>query len=758
MFDALRTGRMMLKRRSEKVTYSNVRHVVENMTKREFRVEHLAQIKYLRPQAFDWQYIRTPSASNPLQMEIQLLLTFDRPTSSGAEGLGGGSVGRYSGAAELSEFRAQLEEHAKANPVDPETGKLREPVPQAPLPPRPTASGPALSRAGSLPLCGLSSPGASAGGSAAGCNAGLLQTASCSFGMFTDNAQVAGLAAGLGSPGSSMSSGMSAASPSMTRSRSRLGLLGGSMPVASLTPILEGNTPAVQQRAVTPQQQRPHPRASGSPKQMEAEVALEEAAEGPALELTQHQGSMTAMQPTAFGVAATVVRTPQSKGPRPAGLPTTPTSQQQPQSAGLARLHSLLSPAAMQKILEAEAAQVAQTPEAKRRAEMRRAVQLLPHGHELVRIIFGLQGPTVKPLTQVAQLMCERSTQRQGLAARDASNTLVAMARAVPEFLRIEDPRVLADGSARPRSVVISRAANINAVAAKLKALAADPDAAVQSIFERGGCGAADAGTRAASLGRAATGPIPESLAAGLKPRSLAQALEEDGAATVSGVGGPAATSNSGRAGGATACGLEMPPPTPSSRRRPPGLPLAPPSPMPQRCAQTPTRSGMVRGDRPSGPIGSILAAHGQAATAALAAPAPIGGGCSGSAASASDDGFLQKLCRTGAAVGTAKPAVAIKDCSNSVGGASPCESRGAGGDLGESEGQDGSGRTPSRVTGGARTPGRTAVQEEMLNSIRRSSAKRSCCKLLEDELGVGPGYVEDGEPVPRRLEESLLD
>ncbi len=36
--DALHTGRMMLKRRSEKVTYTSVRHVVENMTKREFRV------------------------------------------------------------------------------------------------------------------------------------------------------------------------------------------------------------------------------------------------------------------------------------------------------------------------------------------------------------------------------------------------------------------------------------------------------------------------------------------------------------------------------------------------------------------------------------------------------------------------------------------------------------------------------------------------------------------------------------------------
>ncbi|GLI68800.1 hypothetical protein VaNZ11_013299, partial [Volvox africanus] len=528
MFDALRTGRMMLKRRSEKVTYSSVRHIVENMTKREFRVEHLAQIKYLRPEAFDWQYIRTPSAANPLQMEVQLLLTFDRPAPSDAEG-GGGSVGRYSGILELSDFRAQLEEYAKANPVDPGTGKLQQPIPQASLPPRPAAPGVTPSRSRSLPLGGLPSPCIGA----VGCAAGLLQA----------EAQVAGSPAAIRN---GTSSGIVGASPTaMPRTLFRAGMPSGAVPQSSLGPAHEGGSPAARRGSVTRMQQRV-PVAGGQSDEhdVEGEVLLEDddegaAGDGTGLKSTKHEGTLASRQETPFGGCTAVATTPQSKGPRPINLQTTPTSHQQ--SAGLARLHSLLSPAAMQKILQAEEAQAAQTPEAKRRAEMRRAVQLLPHAHELVRIIFGLQGPTVKPLMQVAQAMCERSTQRQGFTPREASNTLVALARAVPEFLRIEDPRMMADGSARPRSVVISRTGNMNAVAAKLKQLASDPDAAVSAIFERGSGAVLDVGSRGDSPGCGVTGIPPSSPLPGLRPRALAQSLVNeagDVAATALGCGG----------------------------------------------------------------------------------------------------------------------------------------------------------------------------------------------------------------------------
>ncbi len=57
----------------------------------------------------------------------------------------------------------------------------------------------------------------------------------------------------------------------------------------------------------------------------------------------------------------------------------------------------------LQKIQESEAAAAAQTPEVKRHAELRRAVLQLPHAFDLVRSIFGVQGPIVKPFAEVGR-------------------------------------------------------------------------------------------------------------------------------------------------------------------------------------------------------------------------------------------------------------------------------------------------------------------------------------------------------------------
>ncbi|GIL43388.1 hypothetical protein Vafri_1162 [Volvox africanus] len=560
------------------------------------------------------------------------------------------------------------------------------------------------------------------------------------------------------------SSGIVGASPTaMPRTLFHTGMPSGAVPQSLLGPVHEGGSPAALKESVARMKQRvPVSGGQSDEHDVEDEVMLEDDDEGAdedgtALKSMKHEGVSASRQQTPFGGCTAVATTPQSKGPRPASLQTTPTSHQQ--SAGLARLHSLLSPAAMQKILQAEEAQAAQTPEAKRRAEMRRAVQLLPHAHELVRIIFGLQGPTVKPLTQVAQAMCERSTQRQGLTAREASNTLVALARAVPEFLRIEDPRIMADGSARPRSVVINRTGNINAVAAKLKQLASDPDAAISAIFERGSGAVLDVGSRGDSPGCGVTAVPPSSPLPGLRPRALAQSLENeagDVAATELGCCGVAVASYSGRSNGAAAaCGAELgvPPPTPSSRRRPPGLPLAPASPMLARGGQTPTRSSaFARTDRKLGTSGSILAAQVQVGPGPL--PAPSGAGFSRATSSASGaDDFLRKLCRAGAAAGDGNAAgpLAVKCSGHSGGEAASCGRV----ELGGKAEQESSGRP---VAAGSRTPGRTVVQEEVLNSIRRSSAKRTCRKLLDDELEVGDGSGNKAEPLRRRLEESLVD
>jgi hypothetical protein len=194
---------------------------------------------------------------------------------------------------------------------------------------------------------------------------------------------LSGLAPSASPPSSS--SGMSGASPSLTRSRSRLGLPAGPLP-PSLTPIPEGGTPA----AAPPQRQPSCGAAGEQPASSQGDVVLEEdqeeacgqveggqaAAEGPLVELTQREGSVTTTQQTGPGCAAAAASTPQSKGPRPPGLQTTPTSQQQ--SAGLARLHSLLSPAAMQVGTSSRVAENADAVGGWRRPEQRVAAVMMP--------------------------------------------------------------------------------------------------------------------------------------------------------------------------------------------------------------------------------------------------------------------------------------------------------------------------------------------------------------------------------------------
>ncbi|KAG2499180.1 hypothetical protein HYH03_002761 [Edaphochlamys debaryana] len=813
MFEALQTGRNLLKRRNERVTYNSVKHIVENMTKRELRVDHIAQMKALRPESFDWQYIRAPSASNPSQLETQLLLLFDRPGASdpsgaaGGSAAGGGSVGRYSAPSEAADFRARLAKFAAENPVDPVTGA--EPaLPSEPLPPRPPASG-TPSRCASLPGCGLS-PAASAGA-----GGGLRSAASCPPGPSFE-AQLAGALGGLAAAGSaspsatrsasggadasapgSGGSGASGTSASLTRTRSRLGLPPTAL-APSLMPIPEGGTPgpgalsAPAGAGAGAAPKTPTTSRGGAKRLLSLEgsgegsapgvvVVLDdrvqdasgvEAAGGQALELSQQgAGGSSGAGGGGGGGAAT----PKSAGVRPAPpRDTTPTSQLRPAGAGggdadprLARLHSMLSPAALQKIQQVEAAAAAQTPEAKRRAEQRKAVGLLPSAHDLVRQVFGPTGPTVKPLTQVAQLMCERCPARAGLSLRDATNALTALARAVPEFLRIEEPRVLADGSARPRSVAIVRSAAVNAVVAKLKALAADADAGAAAIFG-GGLAAAPSPTASAGAAAAAAAcalpPSPSVAAAGaglaeppgspsgrLRPRMLV--LDEEA--------GPS-TAVTGLAAAA------VPPPT-SARKRPPGLPLAPPSPMMPRGAQTPSRSVLrsAMGAGGGGLLASFTGAAGgpmgpsapppsapQGTPSRAAAPAPAPPSAEAAAAAAAEAAELrQKLCRAGTPSAGVKTAAGGEVRSRAgAGEAADGAQEGRGATLAGSAGEaPGPARTPARA---GRTPGRTAVQEAMLGSIRRSSARvssRSVAKVEHGDADMGEAE-DDKPPEPRRL------
>lgn len=391
------------------------------------------------------------------------------------------------------------------------------------------------------------------------------------------------------------------------------------------------------------------------------------------------------------------------------------------------------------------------------------------HSSHLSGIILPIHSPLPPvaphhPLPlQLAQTMCERSTQRQGLTPRDASNGLVALARAVPEFLRIEDPRVMGDGSMRPRSVAISRTASITGVAAKLKALAADPDAAVLSLFGPGAERAA-AGTPGTGIGagagvqpsptasKGAGAPVPSSPSQSLKPRALQLEGEEEGEGGQEAAQPSLPTGGVGGGGGSSAL---PPPPLSAKKLRPPGLPLPPPSPM-RSGRMTPTRSravalGLGLAAGAGGPSG-----HGGAGTAAGApgAAQPQDSAVPAAAEPADPEGaaLLQKLLHR-QATGSAQKAV--------QGGSErgKCEGVVDGGDVGVL--MSPGGKTPGKAGRDARTPGRTAVQDAMLGSMRRSSARQSSRRLREldgaEEAAVG-GNVgeEEAGPKPKRLEELL--
>ncbi len=368
---------------------------------------------------------------------------------------------------------------------------------------------------------------------------------------------------------------------------------------------------------------------------------------------------------------------------------------------------------------------------------------------------------------QLAQTMCERSTQRQGLTPRDASNGLVALARAVPEFLRIEDPRVMGDGSMRPRSVTISRTASITAVTAKLKALAADPDAAVVSLFgpgaERAAAGTPGAGAGAGAgaqpsptASKGAGTAVPGSPSQSLKPRALKLEGEEEGAGGQEAAGSMAQPSLSmGGVGGGGVSSALPPPPLSAKKLRPPGLPLPPPSPM-RSGRMTPTRSraaalglGVAAGAGGASGHGDAGPAAGAPGTSQpLDRALPAAGGPADPEGAAllqkllhrQDPGSVQKAAHGGA-----------------EGGKCEVDAGAVGAGVLMSPG----GKTPGKAGRDARTPGRTAVQDAMLGSMRRSSARQSSRRLREldgaEEAAVGGNAgEEEAGPKPRRLEEML--
>ncbi|KAF5836245.1 hypothetical protein DUNSADRAFT_6197 [Dunaliella salina] len=131
VFELMLSGRGLLKRRAEKITATTLAPIVESVTKRNFKVEYVQQIKFLYPEAFDWQYVRVPSEHDKNRLDFQLLLQFERCTAPGGAscpsdvsnsmGNCSNSVARINEAAERAELlaRATAWFEAQQVPVQP---------------------------------------------------------------------------------------------------------------------------------------------------------------------------------------------------------------------------------------------------------------------------------------------------------------------------------------------------------------------------------------------------------------------------------------------------------------------------------------------------------------------------------------------------------------------------------------------------------------------------------------------------------------
>jgi hypothetical protein len=348
-----------------------------------------------------------------------------------------------------------------------------------------------------------------------------------------------------------------------------------------------------------------------------------------------------------------------------------------------------------------------------------------------------------------------------------------------------------ADGSLRPRSVSFARGASLAPIVARLRALAAAPDEAMTELFgggcdfappppaaarsPGGSCAAAGTATGSQGFARGAGGPAAT-------PTSRLRAAAEEGGAGGDGGGDDAASPSGGlrprvlrldeepEGGGAdaprarvrTPSSVAAPPPsrpaataapaaqaTPS-RRRPPGLPLAPPSPSVSRrsAGVAPGPSGAPPAPQPPTPSSSRRAApppSGPVVAPTADPDAPV----DGSAAPAPPPwpplpppgDLLGKLLRRPGLTGTpgkaARPGTAMGDGGDCADGAVAVK--------GEEEESRPAGGTPARTSG--RTPGRTAVQEAMLqcSAARRSAAKRSRLVAMGEEAEEGGLDQEHG-------------
>ncbi|KAL6759249.1 hypothetical protein V8C86DRAFT_2579540 [Haematococcus lacustris] len=102
--EAILSGRSLLKRRCEKITFTTLTQVVESATGRTFKMEYVQQIKHLYPEAFEWHFIRCPTKLDPSKLEFQLILNFDNACQAASGTSQQASGGRLNEAAERAAF------------------------------------------------------------------------------------------------------------------------------------------------------------------------------------------------------------------------------------------------------------------------------------------------------------------------------------------------------------------------------------------------------------------------------------------------------------------------------------------------------------------------------------------------------------------------------------------------------------------------------------------------------------------------------
>ncbi|GAX75628.1 hypothetical protein CEUSTIGMA_g3072.t1 [Chlamydomonas eustigma] len=531
IWEAILSSKSLLQKRRERVTFNALKPFVESHTNKQFKVEHVQQIKALYPEAFTWQYIRAPISREDKQLEYQLLLRFDRVEEATGQESGTSNAivttrVQNSDADEKAVLEVRMVQLCRLWAVPDNS----EDQPQE-------ACSPAVETAAEQTLVKGESSGSHPpppvpplGTAVASQAARHLSLADLPLkeGCFVITASP------MASPSVSRRSGYSSAAASTpSRSTAAHGMsrptLAGQVllsPTSHRRPLLRLDSPSNtlqlagsegqqnhQTVATTPSSSAAVPGADTSHKRRrllvgDVSVMADPSpfqpaglpagslasptgtASGTSWQVRDSQGTpgglssalKTGAGPALHGMnSVNAASSRQGSGvsqmgvPQPHSLPPTPSSARRNPL-----LDRLLSADSLNLLDKVEAARIG-SPQLRAKQRQLEAATHLPAAFDLVRVIFGARGSCLRPKEDVVMAMKEKSTFKGGLSSADAQLQLELLARDAPEFLRIETQTPLRDAGVldserhiRPRLMVrLDRAADLDAVRRSLVDLAA---------------------------------------------------------------------------------------------------------------------------------------------------------------------------------------------------------------------------------------------------------------------------------------------